>query len=241
MSKLIVLSFRGIGSPKNWAEDFKREKVDVTEFCKCCQVHHGSREFWRGISESVIKLLIRLHSKSPNYRIAIVGHYLGGAEAILAAGDIRNQGSWLTDNFELYSYRSSRVGNAAVRYLSQQSDQSYRVTATQDPIPRMPPAMLGYQHTSPEYWIHSNPENPRPGKVSVLWGYFNSKGASQFDGLHMDFHHHYLEYISGCDPDPPTDPSGNNLGETRERLNVVVCLDLEEVVIQMRFSIALER
>ncbi|CAD6572071.1 MAG: hypothetical protein ASARMPRED_005038 [Alectoria sarmentosa] len=210
-AKLIVLCFRGSGSNKNWAENLKMDKVHVPEFCKKCHVHHGFWESWRGVSEPVVKLLIRLHYENPNHRVVVVGHSLGGAEAVLAAGDIRNQGPWWTDNVELYSYGSPRVGNIeTVRFLSKQSTKSYRVTAMQDPIPRMPPKFFGYKHTSPEYWIHSSPDHPGPDDVNIIWGYSNSKGVNQFsavDGFHMNSHRHYFGYIPGCDPDPPTDPS----------------------------------
>ena len=214
--KLIVLAFRGSNSNQNWAEDLKFDKIHVHEFCKCCQAHHGFWESWRGVSKPVLELLTRLHDDNPDYRIAITGHSLGGAEATLAAGEIRNLGSWWTDNVELYTYGSPRVGNTeTVRFLSQQSNQSYRVTATKDPIPRVPFTMSGYQHTSPEYWIHSNPDDPGPDDVNVLTGYFNPNGVNQYqslsDGMNMDYHRHYFGYISGCDPDPPKDPSLEDL------------------------------
>lgn len=160
---------------------------------------------------------MKLHDENPDFRVAVVGHSLGGAQATLAAGDIRNQGPWWLDNVELYSYGSPRVGDTqTVRFLSQQSTKSYRVTATEDPIPRVPITSFGYQHTSPEYWIHSNPEDPGPDDVNVLGGYFNPKGVNQFDmshdGFHMDAHRHYFGYISGCDPDPPQDPGADDIG-----------------------------
>ena len=221
-SKLIVLSFRGTGSHQNWVQDFKIDQVEVPDFCTGCKVHHGFWELWKSVSEDVTKLLTKVHDESPDYRVIVVGHSLGGAEAILAAGEIRNQGSWWTDNVEVYSYGSPRVGNIeTVEFLSQQSTKSYRVTAMQDPIPRLPMTFFGYQHTSPEYWIHSNPDNPGPDDVNVLWGYFNPNGVNNFsifsDGFHMDYHRHYFGYISGCDPDPPNhqnDLSAEDVGLT---------------------------
>ena len=202
--KMIVLAFRGSDSKQNWAENLKFDTVDVPEFCKSCKVHHGFWESWGGISEQVLQSVAKLHEVHPDYRVAVVGHSLGGAEAIIAAGVVRNQGQWWADNVELYSYGSPRVGNLdTVDFLSKQSTKSHRVTAMDDPVPRLPPILLGYKHTSPEYWIHSNPDSPGPDDVNMLEGYTNNKGVNQFssfNGFDLVAHNHYFGYISGCDP-----------------------------------------
>ena len=196
------------------------DQVPVPDLCPCCAAHHGFWESWLGQRKPVLHILTRLHAQNPDYRIAIVGHSLGGAIATLAAGDIRTLGTWWSDNVELYTYGSPRVGNTAtVRFLSQQStngNKSYRVTATHDPIPRVPFTSLGYQHTSPEYWIHSHRDDPGPEDVDVLWGYFNPNGVNQYgmltDGVDMESHHHYFGDIVGCDPEPPGDPNVGDFG-----------------------------
>ena len=194
----------------------KFDTVDVPEFCKNCRVHHGFWESWGGISKQVIQSVVKLHKEHSDYRVAVVGHSLGGAEAIIAAGVVRNQGKWWADNVELYSYGSPRVGNShTVEFLSTQSTKSHRVTAMKDPVPRLPPSFLGYEHTSPEYWIHSNPDSPGPDDVNMLTGYTNSKGVNQFssfNGFDMNAHRHYFGFISGCDPSSPKALRARHLG-----------------------------
>lgn len=62
------------------------DKFHIPEFCTGIHVHHSFWESWRGVSEPVTKILTRLHDDYPDYRVVVVGHSLGGAEAILAAG-----------------------------------------------------------------------------------------------------------------------------------------------------------
>lgn len=98
---------------------------------------------------------------------------------------------------ELYSYGSPRVGETeTVRFLSQQYTKNYGVSATEDPIPRVPLTLFGYQHTSPDYWIHSNPENSGPDVVNVLLGCFNSKGINLFHIIHDWFHINSRGHVS---------------------------------------------
>lgn len=194
----------------------------------------------RGVSDLVIQLLIILHDENPDYRVAVVAHSLGGAEAILAAGDIRNQGPWWTDIVEFYSYGSPRVGKTkTIRFLSQRYTKSYGVTATEDPIPRVPLTLFGYQHTSTDYWIHSNPENSGPDDVNVLWGCFNSKAINLFhiihDWFHIDSRGHVSDIYLGAIGIHLKIRGRTISAKSREQLSMVVCLDPEELVAQIHF------
>ncbi len=79
------------------------------------------------------------------------GHSLGGAVATLAAAYLRAAGNAV----DLYTYGSPRVGNDAfANFVSAQAGLEIRVTHLDDPVPRLPPLLFSYRHTSPEYWLY---------------------------------------------------------------------------------------
>ena len=141
---------------------------------------------------------------NPTYRFIVTGHSLGAALATIAAGDIRKSAPWFLEHTELFTFGAPRVGNVATAdFLTKQSKKSYRITATADPVPRTPPVGWGYMHTSPEYWISRNAEDPAPEDIRVLTGFYNAKGNSETEFKTMEDHRKYFGYISKCDPDAP--------------------------------------
>ena len=143
----------------------------------------------------------------PGYRFIVTGHSLGAAIATLAAAEFRLSAGWVSENTELFTFGSPRVGNiGTVDFLTKQSDKSYRITATADPIPRVPGPFIHYMHTSPEYWISKNPEEPSPEDVFVVRGYFNDKGNTGTDFETFEDHRKYFGYLPKCDPNPPKEP-----------------------------------
>jgi len=174
-----------------------------TGLCKKCHVHQGFWEQWESIRDMIVPNVEKATAKNPDYRFIVVGHSLGGALATIAAADFRNRSPWFLEHTEVFSYGSPRVGDfLTVRFLSEQSAKSYRVTASDDPVPRVPWTNLGYMHTSPEYFIERNPDDPRPEDVTVLTGFFNSHGNSGQDSNDVNNHRHYFGRLSGCDPAP---------------------------------------
>ena len=148
-----------------------------------------------------IRKVMKAHEQYPQYRMIVTGHSLGGALATLAAADIRKiDDPWYSENTELYTYGSPRVGNeATARFLTKQSNYSYRVTSMHDPVPRIPSVFLGYWHMQPEYWIRNHPDDPRPKDITVLTGYNNEDGNRDSHSWKADPHRHYFGLIRNCD------------------------------------------
>lgn len=144
---------------------------------------------------------------NPDYRFIVTGHSLGAALATIAAADFRRTNAWLFEHTELFTFGSPRIGPVSTaEFLTNQSNKTYRITAMGDPIPRVPGPFLGYMHTSPEYWISKNPQNPKKEDVHVLTGYYNRGGNTGTTYKTFNDHRQYFGYVTKCDPDPPGDP-----------------------------------
>ena len=201
-NRAIVLAFRGSMSIANWEANFHflRRPSDL---CPRCNVHEGFWDSWIEIREQVKRKVLPVIHAHPDYRFVITGHSLGGAVATLAAGEFRKMNSDLAEITELFTFGSPRVGNGhTVAFLTDQSQFSYRITSMSDPIPRAPGHVLGYSHMSPEYWIHSNPENPGPNDIKLVTGFYNKHGNSGKHGFKVRRHSYYFGLIAHCAVDP---------------------------------------
>lgn len=97
------------------------------------------------------------------------------------------------------------MGNAAFAdYVTSQAGGTYRVTHLDDPIPRLPPILLGYRHTSPEYWLSDGlptTTNYTINDVKVCVGDANVSCNAATTGFDIVSHLNYFETISACAPD----------------------------------------
>lgn len=132
----------------------------------------------------------------------MTGHSIGGAVATLAAAELRSTGL----KVDTYTFGSPRVGNTAFASFvtgTGQQGTNFRMTHENDPVPQLPPTWIGYQHTSPEFWLTGgNATSDVYGKedVVVCEG-LGSDGCNAGTGLvpiEGDAHNHYLGVITGC-------------------------------------------
>ena len=198
MIALTVLAFRGSGSVRNWLANLDVRKVNV-DICPGCRAHAGFWKSWTEARTGVIAALLKAAQDYPSFKVVVVGHSLGGAIASFAAAEIRNRGV----NADLYTYGAPRIaGSSLSNYITNQNrGGNFRVTHTDDPVPRLPPLLLGFEHISPEYWITSpNDAATTVNDVTRLEGSKNTDGNAGRGGANVGSHLWYLGPIAQCRP-----------------------------------------
>lgn len=167
-----------------------------SDLCFGCLVHTGFYASWAEVSERVMAGVRAAVAANPSYQIVVTGHSLGGAVATLAAAYIRKAGIAA----DLYTYGSPRVGNLLFAdYVTKQAGAEYRITHTDDPVPRLPPIVLNYAHVSPEYWIDPGSDDVVSlDEVDYCPGYANIKCNGHTLGLNMESHGWYFQQLEGC-------------------------------------------
>lgn len=195
--KEIVVAFRGSSGLRNWIADLTFLQVPCN-YTTGCAVHSGFKIAWESIREYTLDFIKAAFAEYPGYTLVVTGHSLGGAVGTLAAIELRNLGYAC----DLYTYGSPRVGNLAlVKYVTNQVGAEYRATHFDDPVPRLPPILFGYFHTSPEYWLASGPATDVDytiDEIDTCLGYANVSCNAGTFGLDGDAHVHYFQYM-GCD------------------------------------------
>ena len=165
-----------------------------------CELHAGFKVAWDEVQNAVVDNVRAARETYPSYKTIITGHSLGGAVATIAAAYTRD--ALGADDIDLYTYGSPRTGNKAFAAgVTEQAGLEYRITHTDDPVPRLPPIFIGYSHVSPEYWFYtggSDTDDYGPEDAKVCEGYINVSCNGGTDGFDTDAHLHYFEKIDGC-------------------------------------------
>jgi hypothetical protein len=115
-----------------------------------------------------------LHQEYFDYRVAVVGHSLGGATATFAATEMRQHGhvvdlvshtplpktEWRRSWPDKIAIASPQIGNdKTVDYIMSHSPMlgdDFRLVHAGDPIPTVPDSWLGYRSTGPNYIIQTD-------------------------------------------------------------------------------------
>lgn len=122
----------------------------------------------------------------------------------------RIETKWLTPDaavflkLDIYTFGSPRIGNAAlVKYIYNQTGQTYRITHYNDVVPRLPPMFwpFCYRHTGPEYWLGAGPETRTSyttDQIQVCQGSADDHCSAGLSTPAVDSHLFYFVAISHC-------------------------------------------
>ncbi|EFQ33710.1 lipase [Colletotrichum graminicola] len=198
--QLIIVVILGSINVRNWITDFVFvfEDCDLVEDCKA---HAGFLTAWKEVKGEILDAVNATKTANPSYTVVAVGHSLGGAVITIAGAYLRLHGYPL----DIYTFGSPRVGNEAfATFVTAQSGAEYRLTHVDDPIPRQPPLLFGYRHTSPEYWLstgNATTINYSLDEIKVCEGFSNTDCNAGTTGLDTEAHVYYLRATRACKPD----------------------------------------
>ncbi|KAF4983036.1 hypothetical protein FZEAL_1461 [Fusarium zealandicum] len=206
--KEIVISFRGSTNIRNWLTNVNFDQV-ACSLVAGCRVHDGFQDAWAEVASRATAAVTAARNANPSFRVIATGHSLGGAVATLAAANLRAAGVPI----DIFTFGAPRLGNAALStFISNQAGGEYRVTHGRDPVPRLPPLVFGYRHTSPEYWLSGGDSNKIDyalGDVRVCEGAANLFCNGGTLGLDIASHLRYFQDTSAC--------TGSGVSWKRER------------------------
>jgi len=190
VDKMIYVVFRGSYSIANWIADLDYFTTPYPG-CANCRVHLGFYNYEQSIIKDIIKDVISLQKKFPEYGVISTGHSLGAACASLVAADLIMAGIKTT----LINFGSPRFANKELsEYLSTLIPSITRVTHHRDLVPHIPPALQGFQHISGEYYEDVD------GSVRECSGYEDPTCSDQFTlSTSLYDHYFYLGVTMSCD------------------------------------------
>ncbi|CAM9401226.1 unnamed protein product [Choristocarpus tenellus] len=195
---VIEVAFAGtdVASIRNWMDDL--EVFPVSHYydrkrCRACKVHMGFLATYEALQDDVLSTVTRLLKQHPGVQVALTGHSLGGALAILCALDLKAKIRGV-DLAPLYLFGAPRVGNGAfAQFTASQDFQIFRVIHNRDPVPHLPFMSWGFRHP-PQEVLYDQAQN-----IHVVCSLETGEDATcsdrfpvAFDLMRMDDHTSYL-------------------------------------------------
>ncbi|KAL0081865.1 lipase [Phycomyces blakesleeanus] len=171
-TKTINLVFRGTNSFQNFFTDITLITQSYPPV-KNARIHVGFYTAYLDVQKSVISTMIEQISKYPSYNVAVSGHSLGGALAVIATMDLYQRDTrFNSNNLFLRTYGQPRIGNPDLGYYLAGTGIEYKRTVNdRDMVPHLPPLSSDYMHVGTEHWKRDD------GSVKICTN-FESSGCS---------------------------------------------------------------
>ncbi|HEY9879611.1 MAG TPA: lipase family protein, partial [Leptolyngbyaceae cyanobacterium] len=143
--KDIILVFRGSQQLNDWRTNFK---IRLKQFTLMADqksvppkgmVHRGFLDAWQSVEKMVVYYLKKW--RTPETRLWVTGHSLGGALAAMATISLESQGFEVSG---LYTFGQPRIADwTLVNYMNgKMRDRIYRYANNNDVVPLIPPPFL---------------------------------------------------------------------------------------------------
>lgn len=200
LTLVAVLAFRG-GQNVGLLWGGVQFLMGCPDVCPSCRCNFGPYSAWSMLRNQVVPEVRSAIKAYPGYPLVVTGYSIGASFAVFAASEFRNNNTDVT----MYNYGQQRSGDAAfANYITAQG-KNYRITHTDDPIPRQQgdPAQ-GYRHTSPEYWVFKD-NGPaynysvNATSIKQIIGINNNTGCGSGKGTNEIAHDRYFqEQMSLC-------------------------------------------
>ncbi len=147
-SNAIILSFRGSSNIQNWIINLSFNQIAYSR-CGNCKVHNGFQTGWNTVKSTVISQIQALRALHRDAKIYVTGHSLGGALAVLAVPDVKDNFGAVAD---VLTFGQPRVGNSEFASWYGSVATHTRVVHYGDIVPHVPPQANGYIHSGTEIW-----------------------------------------------------------------------------------------
>ncbi|WFD27781.1 hypothetical protein MNAN1_002786 [Malassezia nana] len=157
----LVLAFEGtsVTGRVSWFEDFdfvwsdpdSRYKASLSSGAK---IHTGFQIAYTKIADKAMEQVKSFMKKKNKDKVTVVGHSLGASIAVLSALHLETEMQGSVD--QILTFGQPRVDN--VQFASDVDkhfkDKFYYTINGADPVARLGPRILGFQHASGQIWIN---------------------------------------------------------------------------------------
>lgn len=168
------IAFRGSDSRKDWIADSKfwKSAIPYNNFDSKIRVHKGFIDTYK--SKNVRGRIQKEVQKNSIKKVTLTGHSYGAALAVLCAVDLEY--NFPKNDYEVIVFGCPRVGNNAFKKsYNLRVFKTLRVEMQNDPVPKLPFAVLGYRHVGACLKIRSRKKfTPHGMSAHTLQEYYSN-------------------------------------------------------------------